>query len=119
MTGFSRENGPDMAQLSALRAQDLRQMVAADVGPTVSRRLCNPDMLEQEVSRSAETRLGPQGLGQTSVPESAMHLRSSARGAIFSAWNMAKIGSDFPHYIKLFQGYECLLTLFPQQLAQG
>lgn len=33
MTGFSRESGPDVAQLSALLAQDLRQMVAADGGP--------------------------------------------------------------------------------------
>lgn len=79
MTGFSRESGPDMAQLSALRAQDLRQMVAADGGPDSQQNTaCNPDTLEQEVSRSAETRIGPQRLGQTSVPVSAMHLCSAA-----------------------------------------
>lgn len=88
-----------MAQLSALRVQDLRQMVAADVGPDSQQNTaCNPDTLEQEVSRSAETRIGLQRLGQTSVPVSAMHLCSSAPElpAVFSAWRMAKIGSIFP-----------------------
>lgn len=79
MTRFSRENGPDIARLSALRVQDLRQMVAADVGPDSQQNtVCNPDTLEQEVSRLAGTRRGPQRLGQPSVPVSAMHLCSSA-----------------------------------------
>lgn len=51
-------------------------MVAADVGPDIQQKTARHP-LEQEVSRSAETTVGPQTLGQTSVPAGAVHLCSS------------------------------------------